>query len=731
MLNKMSSTDTFDTVESAEAKHGFDLHEAISFAWREWKFIASVAGIALLIGVVVVMTQTSRYTATAQVLLDLQKQTMPGAQQTDSDVNDAYVANQLAIIRSTVFLKRVVEKIHLVSDPEFGSKTSQAPQSAEGSSPVGEPIPSNVMASINALMGATSVNRAGQDGSVLTISVTSVDPARAAMLANAVADGYVVEKLDARLDGAKSTSAWLSDRLVELRQQLRQSEEAVAKFRADNGLVQSGSNVTLNQQQLSELNGKLVEARNDLAQKKARMDLLRSIEARGGSIQSLPDLPNSVALQALRAQDTAASQKEADLVARYSDRYPLVVNIRAERRDIQRAIAAETQRLAANVKNEYELAKARLDAIERSLQEATGQTGADDKTAITLRELERTAAVNKTLFEDFLQKAKITQAQSTFDARDARVITPAVPPGGPSYPNKSREMAVSLLIGLLLGVGGALAKEKLTVGFVTPRQMEEMLGVPLLASIPSIGSSDLMVNGKITQMFLYPMAMPLSRFAEAMRMLRSGILMTDVDDPPKVIQVTSAKPSEGKTTIGLSLAVSAAASGLKVLFIDADLRHPSSSRFLELQKEPGLVDMMIGDVSMQDAIKYRENVKFWALPAGGKTQNPADILASERMKSFILQCKKSFDFIIIDTPPIGPVTDPIVVSNIVDKVVFIVRWASTPRELVQQSLQRIQGQRKIAGIVFNLVNERLAKKYGKDAYAYYYGKDEYRKYYKG
>ena len=155
-------------------------------------------------------------------------------------------------------------------------------------------------------------------------------------------------------------------------------------------------------------------------------------------------------------------------MARYNDRHPLVVNIRAERRDIQRAIAAEMQRMGANVQNEYELAKSRVDALEQSLREATGQTGAEDKTAITLRELERTAAVNKTLFENFLQKAKITQEQSTFDAQDARVITPAQPPGAPSYPKKSREIVIALFIGLLVGVGGALAQGKADDRFCDP-----------------------------------------------------------------------------------------------------------------------------------------------------------------------------------------------------------------------------------------------------------------------
>ena len=474
----------------------------------------------------------------------------------DPNLSYNMVESQIAIIKSTVFMRRVADKLQ--SDPEFGGGSPEA--------------------SAGALMGATSVGRAGE-GFVLNISVTSVDPARAAKLANAIADAYVVEKLDARFEAAKRASAWLSDRLVELRKQLRASEEAVAQFRADHGLVQSGTTVSLSQQQLSELNAKLVDARAEVAQKKARVDLLRSISEKGGNIQSLPDLPNSPQLGALRSAEAGLSQKEAELLSRYNASHPLVVNVRAEHRDLQRAIATELQRSAASVTNEYELAKTRADAIEQSLREATGQSGIDQKTAITLRELERTAAVNKNMFEDFLQRAKITDEQSTFEARDARVITPASPPGVPSYPNKSQAITLALIFGLFLGVGGAVAKDKLNGGFATPRQVEDMLQVPLLASVSVMNAKELTVKGKVIQIPFYPAIMPLGRFSEAIRMLRSGIQMANVDNPPKVIQLTSTVPNEGKTTIAMSLAVSAAVSGLKVLFVDSDLRHTSASNF--------------------------------------------------------------------------------------------------------------------------------------------------------
>src|SRR5262249_43819574 len=261
--------------------------------------------------------------------------------------------------------------------------------------------------------------------------------------------------------------------------QLRASEEAVAEFRAEHGIYQSRGNVTLNQQQLSELSAKLVEARADAAQKKARVDLLLSIEEKGGNLQNLPDISNGGALPTLRQQAATLSQQEADLLARYGAPHPLVVNVRAQQRDVERAMAAETRRLAASIKNEYELAQSRVASFEQSLQQATGQMNVDDTTAIRLRELARAVSVNKSLFEDFLQRSKITQEQSTFEAREARVITPALTPAAPSYPRKIQYMSVCLVIGLLLGVGGAMAKEMLNAGFTTPKQVEEILGLPL------------------------------------------------------------------------------------------------------------------------------------------------------------------------------------------------------------------------------------------------------------
>jgi capsular exopolysaccharide synthesis family protein len=309
------------------------------------------------------------------------------------------------------------------------------------------------------------------------------------------------------------------------------------------------------------------------------------------------------------------------------------------------------------------------------------------------------------------------------------VITPAVRPGVASFPRTGQILTIALVVGFFLGLGGAAAIEHLSPGFMTPKQIEDMLEVPVLSSVSRVNNKDLTVDGRLLTIPDYVASKPLSRLGEAIRTLRVGIQMSDVDNLPKVIQLTSTMPDEGKTTIALCLALSAASSGSKVLFIDADLRHPSASRFFGIQREPGLVDILLDRVAPQDAIKLHKGGKLWMLSSGSSTRNPSDLLESERMKSFIESCKHSFDFVVVDTPPIGPVIDAFIVAKIVDKVVYVVHWGTTPRELVRQTAGKLPGKKKLAGVVFNLVNEQLALKYGKYSYQYYYKDRLYGKYY--
>jgi len=757
MLDQPNNAQTIAPSADEEAQ-GLDLYAIINFLWRRWKLILGVAALAMLIAFVHLARVTPLYAANVQILLEPPKARVLGQNQVISDPALDAVAfeGQLSIIRSTVLLRRVVDKEKLLGDPEFGSAPATAtggwqPVSAikfffskqppPGSSaepanstpdenPIGV-IPANVLAVIGNLQGALEVKRAPGQANLINIGFTSTNPARSARLANAIGDAYVVDGLDARYEAALRASNWLNDRVVELRQQLRDSEQAVAEFRAQNNLPASTSGATLSQEQLAQLNGRLVAARTEVAERKAQLDMLRMAEGRGGNLAGLSEVTSIGAVADLRKQLAELSRQEADLSTHYSDKYPALVNIHAQMQDVRRQIGVEIQRAATKISEDYQLAKAREDALVKALREATGQTGLDAAKTITLRELERTAAVNKSLFEDFLQRSRITQEQSTFEPRDSRIITPALPPGGPSFPKKSQVLLIALVLGLAAGGGGAYVIELLNRGFTTPSEVESMLQAPVLASISHMRDTDLTFDGEIATMPMMPFIKPMSRFSESIRALRSGVQMADVDNPPKVLQFTSTLPAEGKTTIALSLAASAAQSGLKVLFIDCDLRQPSATRFFGLEKEKGLVDYLIDAVKLEEIVHFQETTRFWMLPSGAKTQNPSDLLGSERLKKLVERFRDKFDLVVIDTPPLGPVIDPLVVAqHVADKVIYVVRWSSTPREMVQRSMRQLSGHGGLAGVVFNHVNDRQAQKYGKYGYSYYYGGGRYyRKYY--
>lgn len=730
-------------IEPPQPDQGGGIRDALAFVWRHWIFVASVASLCVLVGIVWLARAVPLYSATAQVMLDPQTDRAPVQNATTPNIyflDPATIENQISLIKSDGLLARIVQKNKLFSVPSRQEAVAEPPGlwaslfggSSEKPAPREAPEvleQKAIAAAVDGIRGQLQVQRVGL-GYILAISIVDTNSQKAAELANAIAEAYVVNKLDARFDAAKRASGWLSDRLVELRDQLRQSEEAVAQFRADNNLTRAGSTVTLTEQQLSDLNGKLLEARQDASAKKTRVEFLEKALSTG-SRQTLPNIFQSQAMATLQGRLTDISAREADLLARYNGRHPAVVNIQAERRDVERSMAQEAQRQVDTIRTEYQIALAREQATQRALSEATGQTNADDKVTVKLRELERTAAVNKTLFEEFLQKAKVTDNAATFEVRDARVLFAAKPPGLPSFPNNSRTVMMSLLIGLGLGVAGAFGMEKLNAGFITPKQVEDRLHLPVLASISRMTEVERTIDDHVLSLPSYLVKKPLSRFSESIRSLRTGVAMTDVDHPPKVIQVTSTRPSEGKTTLAVCLAVSAAQSGQKVLLIDGDLRHPSASKVFKRELDKGLVDVLLGTADLREVLNYDEETRILLIPAGSKTQNPPDLLGSDKMKALIGALRRTFDYIVIDSPPMGPVVDPKVTSMICDKTVYVVHWGTTAREMVETHIQSFPSSRQVAGVVLNMVNESRAQKYGRYGAGYYYGQRYYGKYYSG
>jgi exopolysaccharide transport family protein len=740
MHGRVGTLQVSDSVPAAESD-AIDLRHVQDFFARRWRMILATAVVVGVMAYVVLLAVTPRYTATAQVLFDPQKDKLFGVESIipDLSLDSGSVDSQISVIRSTNLLRRVVEKTNLTQDVEFGqaiapglfglitSGFSGEPAAAQKPSQADAEMPPDVLRSIGRLRAALDVQRV-QRSYVISIAVTSEDRVKAARLANAVADAYVVDQLDARYEAAKRASLWLGERLDGLRDQVRQSEEAVAKFRREHNLqtTTSETKLTISEQQLSELNAKLATARAETAERRAKFDQAQQVKKRGGDIQAIPDVVRSTVISQLRAQQAEASRKLADLVSQYNDNHPQVIDGRAQLRNIDRSISAEVDRIIANLKNDYDVAKAGEDSLQTSLDQMSGSTGLDNDVGIKLRELERINAANKTLFESFLSRTKITQEQSTFQERDARIISPATKPSVPSFPKRPLVVSLALVVGLLIGIGGSVALDMLNAGFTTPRQVEEKLGVPVLASVPILRAGALKLVGKAVDPATYTFEKPLSRYAETVRAVRMGVQMSDVDHPAKVVMVTSSIPQEGKSTLSMSLAFSALKAGQRVVLVDGDLRHPTISKFFRLEKKAGLVDFLTGNVAIEQALVTNNGLTI--IGAGSKSQNPPDLLGSARMGGLVEKLRKAYDYVVIDTPPVGPVIDARVAMQLADKVIFVVRWQSTTREVVAQTLEALDADRKLAGIVLNLVDEAKTPRYG--PYSYYTG-HYYKKYYQG
>lgn len=707
-----------------------DLRQIQDFVWRRWKLVVATSLVAAGIAALLLLSVAPRYTASAQVLLEPRKSRVFGAESLvpDAMLDSASVDSQISVIQSFNLIRHVVERENLAADPEMNP-----PPAAQGlwsyltglvsigggeDAKTGEQ-PDAALAQTERLVlqlkGRLDVQRVGRTN-VLAVSVTSEDATKAARLANAVANAFVVDQLEARYEAAKTASSWLAERMDGLREQVRGSEEAVARFRIDHGLESASTSgrVTLSEQQLSELSAKLASARAETAEKRAKFEQAQRTQAGGGELEAIPDVVRSNVISQLRTQQAEVARKEADLSARYSATYPLVVNARAERRDLDRSIRNEVDRIISNLRNDYDVARAREASLQSSLARVSGESGLDSDTGIKLRELVRTNDANKTLFENFLSKAKITQEQSTFEEREARVISQATRPTAASYPRKTLLIALALAAGAMLGVGGGVSLDLLNAGFDTPRTIEDATRLPVLASIPLVLERVRTIENEVLDPAEYLVQRPLSHYSESIRALRVGVQMADVDNPPRIVLITSSTPAEGKSTVAASLGFSAAAAGQRVLLMDCDLRRPQLSRLFGLETKLGLVDVLTGTTELQEVLAVRGGVTV--LPAGSKTQNPPDLLGSAKMQSLVRAVRSSFDYVVIDSAPIAPVIDARVLAHVVDKIIYVVRWRNTAREVVLQNLEALRSDRKVAGIAFNLVDESKTPRYGSNAY---------------
>lgn len=391
------------------------------------------------------------------------------------------------------------------------------------------------------------------------------------------------------------------------------------------------------------------------------------------------------------------------------------VTLEEERRikDIRERIslARRNRRATATQVTEGSPELYRLDqqiaALEASELALSNRLARQNQDLITLQQLTREADATRVLYEHFLTRLKETAAQQGLQQADSRILSAAVVPAKASSPRRPQIMLLSLLGGLALGSALVLWRARGGVGFRTPNELERAAAVPVLGQVPRIpGRRRSHVLGYLSQN-------PASAAAEAVRNLRTSVMMSNVDAPPQVIAMTSSLPGEGKTTNALALAHNLIGLGKSVVLIEGDIRRRALLEYFPDLPARGLVSVFAGELTLDEALYHPQGLGIALLPGEQGGVNAADLFASDRFRALIEELKTRYDVILIDTPPVLVVPDARIIARLCDALLFTVRWDSTSHEQLSEALRMVRNaNQKVTGTILSQINPKGMRRYG-------------------
>jgi polysaccharide biosynthesis transport protein len=713
----------------------FDLRALFRvFLVRRLTIIGTVV-MAMTLAAIAVLQMTPLYTASALILVgQRENKVVQDSVLADLTMDTSTIENQIQILRSTSLAERVIAKLNLGRDREFGpggrsltdylnpmtwlERTEEPSRAGANLRPQQAPAVDPML--VKRFSSRLTVAAQGRS-SVIRVSFDSVNRDKAALIANTIVDQYIVAQLEMKSDAAKRTTNWLDERLTKLTEEVRQAENAVEKYKVEHDL-DGKDGTTLAAEQVSELNGQIVLARSNLAEQEAKFRQVNSLYRAGSSADSIASVINSPLISTLRGQQADLMRKEAELATKYGDRHPQMIAIRDEKKNLDAKIDEEVKRIIKNLSNEVGVAKARLNSLETSLGEMQGTTNTQGQASIELRALQREAETRRTALQQYQQNRTTTEGKEQVQKADAQPIQNASVPHDPSFPNKPLIMGVTLFGSGVMGMLLALMLERLDNGLRTGPEVERLSRVANLAVVPKLKGAKHIAD-RIAQK-------PLSAFSESVRSLYSGLQLSNVDQPPKVVVMTSSVPQEGKTSLAVSLGRLASKSGARVILIDCDLRRPAvGAQFSPRRPEAGLVEVLAGKRDLASVLHRDPISPLEFVPVAAPPANPADLLGSMAMKKLIEILRQHYDFIVIDAAPVLPVSDTRLLARLADKVVYVVRWDSTPREAVANGIKLLRdANADIAGTVLNQADPRRHAIYGYGYASYGYG-GKYTRYY--
>lgn len=712
--------------------------------------------LSLALAVFYVLTATPIFDATASMVIDAHHGQIYDPEDSKygaTNVDMSYVQTEMELLKSDNVSRAVINKLKLDEDPEFAG----GPPGLIGSlinhviglfKPTPPPLAPEVERSLRAKIvlgafaGKRTVTRVGQSY-VMDIDVLSADAEKAARIANAIADAYIEDQLNAKFEETKRASGWLQDRLKELRAQASIQQRAVVDYRNEHNIVDTGANgQLLNDQQLSQVNSQLILAQAATAEAKARYERIQEVLKQEVPDASVTDALNNPIITKLRGEYLELAEHEAIWTKKYGPDHLSVIAVKNQMRELQNSIRDQTIKIEQSYKSDYEIALAREESLRKSLGTAVSQTQLTNQAQIQLRELQSAADASKALYDNFLQKYMEAVQSQSFPITEARLVGTAEAPLTKTFPKTSLVMLLALVGGSMLSFGVGALRETMDRVFRSSDRVEEELQINCLAMLPrikpaaasSVKTTEMPDQSQPTseptllrcsQSILdFVLDQPFDTFSESLRTVKVTSDLSGILKVKKVVGMISTLPGEGKSTVSANYAQLIAHSGGRALLIDADLRNPTLSRQLA-NDGPGLIDVLAGWKSLDEILLLdpRSGLRF--LPAGAKSNLPHtnELLASDAMKKLITRLKESYDYLIVDLPPLIPVVDARASTNFVDAYLCTVEWGVTKIDLVRHALSNApEVFERLLGIILNKVDMARIGRYERYRNDFYYEK---------
>lgn len=737
-----------------------DLIEMLTgFARRQYHILLIGPAVATAFGLLYLLITPAQYTATATLLIDsstlrvLQNQMQP---QGDIPLDSLQVGSQVEILGSRKIALAVVNDLNLADDPEFTEKgggilsrlfsraTTDATSRAD-----------REQRALDEFLSRRNISREERTYA-LNISYTSRSPVLAAKVANAIAEAYIDDQLGAKYQTINRASAWLQDRINELKAKVASADRLVLEFKEKNNIVDFGtasagaSSRLIGEQQLFELNSQLATARGATSEAKARLDRIEQVRKMDVGEAAVADSLKNEVITRLRNQYLDLSAREANISARYGSDHAAAINHRNQMEELGRNIGGELRRIAASYQSDYEIAKTREENLERALASLVSEGQVTNRDRLGLAELESSAKIYHTIYNSFLHRYMEAIQQQSFPITDARVISSAVEPGRKSKPVASLVLAIAAAMGIVASFGVAILREAIDGVFRTGLQAEQALRVKCLSVIPLATpqtvpalpaperpiaevthpgddpervpkpqTDESVAPAMPSYAFVDPLKRrvvddPLSVFTEAFRSIKVTAWLRSAIKENTVIGVTSTLPGEGKSTVACNLAVLMADAGKRVILIDADLRNPTLARSLTPLPTVGWMELLAAKIDLSQAIGQDRTTGLTFLPLLLKEQpNHSDeILSSPAFRELIDQLRQRYDYVIVDLPPIAPVVDVRAIAPVIDSFVFVVEWGNTRIEAVRRHLMgEPELHDRLLGVVLNKANLKVLDRF--------------------